>query len=189
MENYKRLKRELKYKGVILDFYADTMQLPNGKEVVWDCLEHKGAAAVVPVMSDGKICMVRQYRNAIGRETLEIPAGGLNPGETMKECAIRELEEETGYKSNQVEFLINSYSAVAYSSEKIEIYVAKNLVLAKQPLDEDEFINVVTYTVDELVEKILKGEIGDSKTVAAIMAYKVKSESEKKADMINELQV
>lgn len=174
MENYKRLKRELKYKGVIVDFYADTMQLPNGKEVVWDCLEHKGAAAVVPVMEDGKICMVRQYRNAIGRETLEIPAGGLNPGETMKECAIRELEEETGYKSNQVEFLIDSYSAVAYSSEKIEIYVAKNLVPAKQHLDEDEFINVETYTVDELVEKIFNREIGDSKTVAAIMAYKAK---------------
>lgn len=174
MENYKRLKRELKYKGVILDFYADTLQLPNGKEVVWDCLEHKGAAAVVPVMDDGKICMVRQYRNSIGRETLEIPAGGLNPGETMKECAIRELEEETGYKSSQVEFLIDSYSAVAYSSEKLEVYVASNLIPAKQNLDEDEFINVETYTLDELVKKIFNKEIADSKTVAAIMAYKVK---------------
>lgn len=174
MENYKRLKRELKYKGVIIDFYADTILLPNGKEVVWDCLDHKGAAAVIPVMEDGRICMVRQYRNSIGRDTLEIPAGGLNPGETMKECAMRELEEETGYQSNQVEFLIDSYSAVAYSNEKVEVYVAKHLVKTQQHLDEDEFIHLEIYSLDELIEKIFNREIADSKTVAALMAYKVK---------------
>ena len=179
MGNYKRLKRELKHKGIIVDFYADTMQLPNGKEAVWDFIKHKGAAAVIPVMDDGKICMVRQYRNAIERETLEIPAGGLNPNESMKECAMRELEEETGYKSNQVEFLMDFYSAVAYSSEKIEIYVAKNLVPSKQHLDEDEFINVETYTIEELAEKVFNREIADSKTVAAIMAYKVKYQNGK----------
>ena len=124
------------------------------------------------VMDDGKILMVTQYRNALERDTLEIPAGKLDaPGEPGIECASRELEEETGYRSEDLEWLITLRTTVAFCDEKIDIYVAKNLIPSHQYLDEDEFINVGAYTIDELRKKIYSGEIEDSKTVAALLAY------------------
>jgi ADP-ribose pyrophosphatase len=174
MSEYKRVNRELQHKGVIVDFYNDTMQLPNGKLAVWDFINHKGAAAIVPVDKDGKIIMVRQYRNAVEEYTLEIPAGGLNAGEDMKTCATRELEEETGYRSTKVEHLIDLYTTVAFCNEKIGIYYTQELIPSKQNLDEDEFVNVERYSLDELVQFIFDGKICDGKTISAILAYKTK---------------
>ena len=149
-ETFKRLNRELMYHGVIVDFYKDTVQVPNGNVVEWDFIGHKGAAAVVPVREDGKLLMVRQYRNALDRETLEIPAGGLNGEEPTKDAAARELEEETGYQSEDLELLITLRTTVAFCNEKIDIYVARNLKKGEQHLDEDEFIHAEAYTVEEL---------------------------------------
>ena len=174
MEEIKRLSRELVAHGAILDYYQDTMQIPNGNVVKWDFIKHNGAAAAVPVTEDGKILMVRQYRNALERYTLEIPAGGLNPGENTDVAAARELEEETGYASDDLELLISLRTTVAFCNEKIDIYVAKNLVKTHQHLDEDEFLNVEAYSLKELEDKIFRQEIEDSKTIAALMAYKVK---------------
>ncbi len=171
-EHMKRVQRELKYKGKILDFYADTMQAPDGTTVVWDYLHHNGAAAVVPVNDDGKIFMVSQYRAGIEKESLEIPAGCLNPGEDRKTAAARECEEEIGYRCSKIELLLKFHSAFAYCDEYIEIYCATGLVKTKQHLDEDEFLEVRTYTVEELISMIFAGEITDSKTIAAILAYK-----------------
>ncbi len=180
MEKFKRLNRELVYKGSIIDFYKDTVLVPNGNVVKWDFIGHNGAAAVVPVTDDGKILMVRQYRNALDRYTLEIPAGGLNGAdEPGKTAAARELEEETGYRSENLEWLITIRTTVAFCNEKIDIYVARNLIPSHQHLDEDEYINVEAYTVDELCEKIYAGEMEDSKTIAAIMCYKDKYCSKK----------
>ncbi len=174
-EEFKRLDRELVYHGAIVDFYKDTVQVPNGNVVEWDFIGHKGAAAVVPVRKDGKLLMVRQYRNALDRYTLEIPAGGLNgASEPTLDAAARELEEETGYRSHELELLLTIRTTVAFCNEKIDIYVAKNLVKGEQHLDEDEFINVEAYSVEELSDMILSGKIEDAKTVAAIMAYRVK---------------
>ena len=100
MEHLKRVGRELMYKGSMLEFYKDTIVTPDGKTAYWDHIEHKGAAAVVAVRDDGRIIMVRQFRNSPDKETLEIPAGGINKGEPVKTAAIRELEEETGYKAD-----------------------------------------------------------------------------------------
>ena len=103
MEEFRRIKRELVAKGAIIDYYQDTMQIPNGNIAKWDLIDHKGAAAVVAVREDGKLLMVRQYRNALERETLEIPAGKLDaPEEPKIECAYRELEEETGYRCEKL---------------------------------------------------------------------------------------
>ena len=174
-DEFKRLKRELVYHGSIVDFYKDTVQLPNGNVVDWDFIGHKGAAAVIPVREDGKLLMVRQFRNALDRYTLEIPAGGLNgPEEPMLDAAARELEEETGYRSEDLELLITIRTTVAFCNEKIDIYVAKNLIKSQQNLDEDEFINVEAYSVEELSQMIFEGKIEDSKTISAIMSYKDK---------------
>ena len=119
--------------------------------------------------------MVRQYRNAIDRFTLEIPAGAFDTAnESGATCVARELEEETGYKAGNVEWLITIRSMVAFCNEKVEIFVAKDLVPSKQNLDEEESIELEEYTVEELKEMIFRGEIEDSKTVSALMAYIVK---------------
>lgn len=175
MEEFKRVARDLVAHGAIIDYYQDTMQIPNGNVVKWDFIKHKGAAAVVPVDDKGRLIMVRQYRNALERYTLEIPAGGLNSAdEPTMDAAIRELEEETGYKADHVEMLISFYTTVAFCNEKIDIYLATGLTPGKQHLDEDEYVQVGAYTVEALTQKIFAGEIQDSKTVAAIMAYKDK---------------
>lgn len=174
-DEFKRLDRELVYKGSIIDFYKDTVQVPNGRVVKWDFIKHQGAAAIVPVTADGKLLLVRQYRNALDRYTLEIPAGGLNgPDEPTKEAAARELEEETGYRAGKIQWLITIRTTVAFCNEKIDIYVATDLIPGSQHLDEDEYIDVEAYTVDELCEKIFAGEIEDSKTISAIMSYRAK---------------
>ena len=173
-EEFKRLERRLVYKGSIIDYYRDTIAVPNGNVVEWDFIGHNGAAAVVPVTDDGKLLLVRQYRNALDRYTLEIPAGGLNKGEPTKEAAARELEEETGYKSDDLELLISVNTTVAFCNEKIDIYVARNLKPSKQHLDEDEYIDVQAMTMEELECMIYACEIMDSKTVSAILAYKNK---------------
>ena len=174
-EKMKRMKRELKYEGSIVKVYMDEVELPNGKIAKWDFINHDGAAAVVPVTSEGKILMVKQYRNALDRDTLEIPAGKLDDiSEETSVCAAREFEEETGYKPGKLEFLMTLCTWVAFTNEKIDVYVATDLIPAKQNLDEDEFIDVKAYSVDDLKEKIFKGELHDAKTISAILAYDTK---------------
>lgn len=175
MDEIKRLSRDLVAHGTIIDYYQDTMQIPNGNQAKWDFIKHKGAAAVVPVDDEGRIIMVSQYRNALERYTLEIPAGGLQTeNEPTKDAAARELQEETGFSSQELELLISIYTTVAFCNEKIDIYVARNLKPGKQHLDEDEYVQYQAYTVEELLQRIYACEIQDSKTVAAILAYKQK---------------
>ncbi len=173
IDRVKRLKRDLVYKGSILDIYKDTMELPNGKTEEWDFVAHRmGAAAVLPVLPDGRIVMVRQYRNALERETLEIPAGCRDSlTEDTRVSAARELEEETGYSSDDISFLISLRTTVAFCNESIDVYLAKNLKKGAQHLDDAESIDVEIYTVDELCDMIYAGKLQDSKTVSAILAY------------------
>ncbi len=175
MEYFERLNRELVHKGAIIDYYQDTIKVPNGNIVKWDFIKHKGAAAVVAVREDGKLLMVRQYRNALDRETLEIPAGGLNSvDEPTDEAAKRELEEETGFRAGKLELMLTIRTTVAFCNEKIDVYVATDLKSGRQHLDEDEYINVEAYDIDELAQMVYDCKIQDGKTVAAIMAYKNK---------------
>ena len=170
-KGYERLNRELVAKGAIIDYYQDTMQIPNGTTAKWDFINHKGAAACVAVKKNGNLVMVRQYRNALERETIEIPAGGINPGEDMRSAALRELEEETGYKAGKFEFLLSIRTTVAFCNELIDIYLAEDLEEGEQHLDEDEYLEIVEYPLSELLDMIEKGVIQDSKTVSAILAY------------------
>lgn len=179
MEQYRRLNRELIARGAIIDYYQDTMQIPNGNRAKWDLIDHKGAAAVLAVREDGRILMVRQYRNALERETLEIPAGGLNGREEPTDAAARrELEEETGFVCGRMELLNSIYTTVAFCNEKIDIYLTKDLKPGKQHLDEDEYINVEAYSLEELKQMIYQCRIQDSKTICAIMTYAAKLSDE-----------
>lgn len=172
MKEFKRVNRTSVYKGAILDFCKDEVITPKGNTVEWDYLYHKGAAAVIPVMDDGKILVVRQWRNAVDKFALEIPAGGKNGvDEPTLLCASRELEEETGYKSDKIEFLHTIIPAIAYSGEKIDVYVAFDLQKSHQNLDPDEDIEIESYTIEELMDKIVNNEINDAKTVASLMTY------------------
>ena len=166
-----RLNRKLKFTGTILKIYEDTV-IANGHEAHWDFIHHDGAAAVVPVTAEGKILMVRQFRNALDRETLEIPAGKLDdPKEPKIECAYRELEEETGFRCDKLEYLMSLNTTVAFCDEAIDIFVARNLIPSHQHLDEDEEIYVEEWSVEDLQKLISSGKMTDAKTVAAIMAY------------------
>lgn len=174
VEKIERLERSLVAKGSIIDYYHDTMKIPNGNTVIWDFIDHKGAAAVIAKNPDGNIIMVRQYRNALERITLEIPAGGKNKGETFEAAARRELQEETGYNCKEIEFLVSIRTTIAFCNEQIDIYVAKDLTLGDQHLDEDEYVEVTSYPIEELIEMIYNGTIQDSKTISGLMCYYLK---------------
>ena len=175
MDKFERIDRKVVHKGNIIDYCVDDIITPDGKKVNFDFIAHKGAAAVVPVLDNGDIVMVRQWRNAIDKYTLEIPAGGLNTAdEPTFDCASRELTEETGYHSDNIELLKTIYTTVAFCNEKIDIYVAHDLIPGKQNLDPDEFINIETYSIDELIDMVYNNEICDCKTAVAILAYYVK---------------
>ena len=156
MEEFKRISRDLVAKGAIIDYYQDTMQIPNGNIAKWDLIDHKGAAAV------------------------EIPAGGLNGREEpTDQAAMRELQEETGYHTDHVELLTSIYTTVAFCNEKIDIYLARGLKdRGNQHLDEDEFINVEAYSVEELKQMIYDCRIQDAKTICGILTYASKYLSE-----------
>ncbi len=174
VEKIIRKKRELAYEGTLLKVYRDYVSM-RGHETVWDFIHHDGAAAVVPVDGDGKLIMVRQYRNALDRITLELPAGKVDsPKEPRVLCAFRELEEETGLKADapeDLEFLIRVNTTVAFCDEEIDIFVARNLKPSRQHLDPDEDIQVEHWELEDLLDLIFKGEIRDGKTVAGILAY------------------
>lgn len=161
------------YRGAIVDIYKDTMRFANGKTEEWDLVSHRmGAAAVLPVLPDGKILMVRQYRNALERETLEIPAGARDSKtEDTRASAIRELEEETGYRAGKVSYLLSLRTTVAFCDEFIDVYLAEELEPGTQHLDEAESIDVEAHELSELCDMIYAGRIQDAKTVSAILAY------------------
>lgn len=166
-----RKDRQLRYTGTILKIYEDTV-IANGNEAHWDFIHHDGAACVVPVTDEGKILMVRQYRNALDRETLEIPAGKLDsPDEPKIECARRELEEETGYACKNLEYLMSLNTTIAFCDEAIDVFVASNLIPSHQHLDPDEVIYVEEWEVEDLKKLIYSGKMTDAKTVASILAY------------------
>lgn len=172
-DKIKRVNRELVYAGSILDIYKDTMDVGNGKLEEWDFVSHrKGAACIVPVLPDGRILMVRQYRNALERDTIEVPAGARDSvTEDTMVCAIRELEEETGYKSNKVSKLLELRTTVAFCDEVVDVYLAEDLIPGEQHLDDAEDIRIEAFELDELLDKIYAGVIQDAKTVAAVLAY------------------
>ena len=150
--SYETLKSNLMYKGKIFDIYQDEITLPNNETAIREYVRRGDAAAVVAADEEGKLFFVRQYRHPIKALSLEIPAGVLEKGEDPAVAALRELEEEIGYKSLEPLVLLSSVVAsIGICDEKVHIYLVKSLVPGKQNFDADEFIEVEKYTLDEAI--------------------------------------
>lgn len=172
MEN-RAVKSELVYNGKVFDVYRDEISLPNGKTAPREYILRGHAAAVIAADEEGKIFFVRQYRHAARDLCLEIPAGMLEEGEDPAIAAARELEEEIGWKSvEELKFLVEIIPSVGICTEKISIYIAGRLEKSQQKLDEDEFVEIEKYSLEEAEKMVYEGKIYDSKTVAAIFMYK-----------------
>ncbi len=172
MKPYQILNSETAFKGKVLSVKKDEITLPNGKTAFREVVLRGDATAVVPIDKDGNIILVRQYRHPALKELLEIPAGMLEEGEDPEICAIRELEEETSFKAEKLIHLTTMYPAVGFCTEKIYIYLAKDLTQGEFNLDEDEFISVEKYSLEEAINLIYSGDIIDSKTIVGILTCK-----------------
>lgn len=175
IEHIRRTGRKVVYEGSILKFCKDTIQTPDGRTEYYDFIDHSRAAACVAVNEKGEILLVRQYREAIDRISTEIPAGGINPGETSMQAAARELEEETGYRAKSIKPLMSEITAIAYCNEVVDIFLAENLEKTSQHLDPDEAIAPFFLSAGEFARRVRDGEIQDSKTIAAVMTWIVNS--------------
>ena len=173
----KYVSRERIFDGNILHVVRDTVELENGDVVTREVVHHGGAVCVIPVTDDGKVVIEHQYRYAVEKVMLEIPAGKLEPGEDPAVCALRELEEETGYKAERLIYMGDFYASPAILNEKVTMYLALGLTKGIDHLDEDEFLEVSEMPLDELTKMCVSGEISDSKTQLALFKYKFMKEN------------
>lgn len=161
------------YDGKILHVERWQVTCPNGRTATREIVVHKGAAAVVPVYPDGTTLLVRQHRVAVDRVTLEIPAGKLDSAsEDPHDCAVRELEEETGLRAGRMTLLTSLLTTPGFCTEKIAIYLAQDLSQGQTHPDEDEFLSLVRMPLEEAVAMIMRGEIRDGKTICGLLMAK-----------------
>lgn len=161
-------KRRL-YKGKSIDFYADIIKLPDRKTALREYIGHPGAAAVIPFLNKRDIVLVKQYRYPVKKVTYEIPAGKLEPGESIVKCIKRELSEESGFKAGRIKKLISYWPTPAFSTELLHIFVAEKLKPVKSNPDEDEFIERVIIPFSTALKWVKTGRIRDSKSVIGIL--------------------
>lgn len=164
----KMLKENKLYEGRILSLYCDDVVLPNGNTSKREYVSHNGGAAVLPIDEEGNVYLVRQFRYAYREEILEIPAGKIEKGEDPKICAIRELSEETGWEAETISLLSCLYPSPGYTNEHLYVYLAKVKTLKNSHVDENEFLEMEKYTLNEAYSMVLSGEIKDGKSVCAI---------------------
>ena len=148
--------------------YLDEVSLRNGRTSKRICIDHPQASAIVPFVSDNEIVMVRQYRYALKREVLEIPAGKIDKGESPEECIKRELIEETGFEAKSIDWLYTYAPAIGYSNELIHIYVGRELKKLGDKIDEDEISSIEILSLDEVLGMIKDHKIIDSKTIIGL---------------------
>lgn len=162
------VKKEQVLSGRIFDLERQRLRFSNGHEIDLEIVRHPGASAVVPLLEDGTVLLIRQYRHAVAGEILEIPAGTLKGREDPLICAQRELEEETGYYSTDLVHLGMIYPLPGYSDERIYIYLARNLKKTAQHLDEDEIIGLEPVSLDQILRMIREGLIVDAKSICGL---------------------
>jgi ADP-ribose pyrophosphatase len=166
-----KVKENLIHHGRILDLMSETHRLPDQRDVVFEMIQHSGGSAALPILEDGRLLLIRQFRPAAQAYIYEIPAGRLEEGECPAESMRRELQEEVGMLATELTPLGFVYSSVGYSTEKIHLYVARGLTEVAASLEPDEFIEPEIVTLRQALQMIDEGTIVDSKTQLAILRY------------------
>ncbi|MBZ8175818.1 NUDIX domain-containing protein [Staphylococcus delphini] len=163
----KTISKESIYKGKIIEVEKHQVSLPNNETAYREVVKHNGAVAICALTPDQQVILVKQYRKALEQELLEIPAGKLEPGEDRESAAMRELEEETGYKAKKLTLIGEVYGTPGFSNEKISVYFADDLVEGEVNLDEDEFVEKVLYSLEDVKKAVEARTIEDAKTFIA----------------------
>ena len=166
----KTLHSEEIFSGKVISLHLQDVELPNGKQSKREIIKHPGAVAILAITDDKKVVMVEQYRKALERTIVEIPAGKLEKGEEPALCARRELEEETGYECESLELLTSFYTSPGFADEIVHVYLATGLTKKENSaaLDEDEFVNLEELTLEEAQQYVQKQKIYDAKTIFAV---------------------
>ena len=164
-----KLSSNIIFQGRLLDVRKDEVELPNGKTSTREWINHPGAVCCIPILPDGKIALIRQYRYPVQSEMIELPAGKLEKGEKPEVCAVRELEEEIGYRTNKLTFLTHIHPAIGFANEKMWIYLAEELEKTESKLDDDEFIELIPISLDDAVKMVWNGKISDVKTIIGLL--------------------
>ncbi|MCQ2010040.1 NUDIX hydrolase [Sporolactobacillus sp. STSJ-5] len=170
MDGLTEIKKDSKeiFKGRIVHLFVDQVELPNGETSTREVVKHPGAVAVIAVNKEGKLLLVRQYRYPLNGIIYEIPAGKLEPDENPDDSALRELEEETGYRCKKMEKIASFYSSPGFSDELLHVYFTDSLIEGKQHLDQDEFLEVCAVSLEEAVQMVKDHRIYDAKSVYAV---------------------
>ncbi len=177
----KKLSREEIFEGKVLHVVKDTVSLPDGGTATREILLHHGAVCIIPITDDGRVILERQYRYAVGKVLVEIPAGKLEPGEDPLECAKRELREETGYSADEMIFLGDYYGSPALLREHITMYLARGLHKGSTHYDDDEFMEVFDLPLNDLIEDVMNNKIEDAKTQLCALKAKEYLKTEQSA--------
>jgi ADP-ribose pyrophosphatase len=170
-EKNSKIDTRLAYEGKYLKVRHDTIHTPHHPEKNWDIVVMRGAVAVIPIDSQGRIVLVEQWRRAIEKVTLELPAGMLDPGESPEECAQRELQEETGFKAGSLKPFGGCFTSPGCICEYIHLYLGKDLSKSPLKADDTDLIDVRTVSLDEALKLIANGQISDAKTIVGILRY------------------
>ncbi|HEX2961197.1 MAG: NUDIX hydrolase [Ignavibacteria bacterium] len=174
MKNFKVIKSETLFRGKVFDLQVDQIEYNSGNPGVREIAIHPGGAVVVPIKNDGKIVFVKQFRYPLQKVLLELPAGKLEVGEDPMKCAVRELEEETGYKAEEITKLGAIYTTPGFCTEVLHIYLAKGLTPGNHNREEGEHgMEVLELTKEEIEDKIKNGELVDAKSLSGILMAKV----------------
>lgn len=174
------------HEGKFLTLKCDTVELPDGKHATREYVEHPGAVMILPMFDDGRVLLERQFRYPIGKVLLEFPAGKLDPNEDELACAKRELQEETGYTARDWFFLTRVHPVISYSTEFIDLYLARGLTEGERKLDDGEFLETFVATQAQLAEWVKSGKISDVKTIiGAFWVEKILSGEWKLGDPID----
>jgi len=174
----KTISRKNIYQGKIIDLTVEEVILPGGRATTREIVKHSGSVAIVPLVDKDKILLIQQYRKPMEEVILEIPAGRIEKGESLEECARRELQEETGYRPSTLKRLTSLYPTPGYCDEVIHLFLAEELKKGEKNNQEDEFIKQVILNKQQVVKRIKEGQIRDGKTIAGVLLYIISASEE-----------
>lgn len=159
------------FNGRVVSLAIEEHQFPDGRSAKFEVVHHPGGVAILPLLDDDRVVLIRQFRPALGGMVLEIPAGRLESEETPENCARRELQEEVGYQAESLEYLGEMLPAVGFSDERVHLFAARGLISVPQALEPDEYIEVLRLPLNALLRMVSEGHVPDGKTQLALLLW------------------